>query len=59
MLKVIAFILNFLMVGVSTSLLINMFIDVKYGKIHILIGLLLFVYSLINFVNVARDEEDS
>lgn len=59
MLKVIAFILNFLMVGVFTGFLINTFTDAKYGKIHILIGLLLLVYSLINFVNVVRDEKDS
>lgn len=59
MLKVITFILNFLMVGVSTGLLINMFMSIKYGKIHILICFLLLVYSLINFVNVARDEKDS
>lgn len=59
MLKVIAFILNFLMVGVSAGILINMFVDIKYGKIHILIGFLLLVYSLINFVNIVQDEENS
>lgn len=59
MLKVITFLLNLLVVGVSTGLLINAFTDAKYGKIHILIGLLLLIYSLINFINVARDEKDS